>query len=391
MQENTLVFSIFLIFSGSALLATVALWARQSLLAAYIIIGIILGPWGLKWVTDAYVIHQVSDVGIVFLLFLLGLHLEPKRLWLMLKNVISIGVLSSFLFFSIGFLLAKLWGGYSFSECMIIGAAMMFSSTIIGLKMMPPTALHHHPVGEMMIGLLLFQDLLAILLLLILNIAGLGTFHMQDVTMISIGFPVIIILAFLLEQWFLMPLMTRFQRAREYMFLLAIAWCLSMSELSGYFGLSHEIGAFIAGVAIASENVAAYLAECLQPLRDFFLVLFFFSVGASFNLDYLSAIYIPALCLSAMLIIIKPLAFRFLCIWVGESVEMSSELGVRLGQASEFSLLISYIAMSSNLISPKASYLIQATTVITFFCSSYWVVSRYSTPLSMLEESLLGD
>ena len=205
MQENTLVFSIFLIFSGSALLATVALWARQSLLAAYIIIGIILGPWGLKWVTDAYVIHQVSDVGIVFLLFLLGLHLEPKRLWLMLKNVISIGVLSSFLFFSIGFLLAKLWGGYSFSECMIIGAAMMFSSTIIGLKMMPPTALHHHPVGEMMIGLLLFQDLLAILLLLILNIAGLGTFHMQDVTMISIGFPVIIILAFLLEQWFLMP------------------------------------------------------------------------------------------------------------------------------------------------------------------------------------------
>ncbi len=167
--------------------------------------------------------------------------------------------------------------------------------------------------------------------------------------------------------------------------MIAIAWCLSVSELAQLLKLSPEVGALVAGVSIATSPISLYIAESLEPVRDFFLVMFFFSVGASFNLHYLPTVAIPAITLALIMLGSKPFIFRALLGQVGEKIKTGWEVGMRLGQVSEFSLLITYIAMCSSLISDEASYLIQATTIITFIASSYIVVLKYPTPIALSE------
>lgn len=380
-MQNSIVFSIFLIFSGAAVLSTVALYTRQSLLVAYMLLGIILGPFGLKLIADPSTVREIGDVGIIFLMFLLGLNLQPQNLLHMFKKTTWIAVVSSVVFAAVGFLVAKAFG-FSVFQSATIGGAMMFSSTIIGLKLLPTTILHHQHTGEIMISILLMQDILAIIFLLVLH-ASLGGLKLIDLGMVTLSLPVLIALAFLFERYVLIKLFSRFDRVREYMFLLAIAWCLGLSELANYIGLSSEIGAFIAGVSIASSPIALYIAESLKPVRDFFLVMFFFAVGASFNSIAFPQVAVPSFILGILLLIVKPLTFRWLLGSVDEAKHVAWEVGFRLGQSSEFSLLIAYMAASSGLISAAASNLIQAATMITFIASSYIVVLKFPTPVAV--------
>lgn len=380
--SHTLIFSIFLIFAGAAVLSTFALWTRQSLLVAYMVLGGLLGPWGFKLIPNINLIHAVSDVGIIFLLFLLGLNLPVRKLVLMLQQAIWVAVISSIIFALMGYFIAWLWG-FTSAECAIIGAAMMFSSTIIGIKLLPTTVLHHLHTGEVMISILLLQDLIAILVLLLIHAVTSSGMIWSNVLLVVVGLPLILIFAYLFDRFILLPLFSRFNRIKEYLFLLAIGWCLAMTQLAITLGLSSEIGAFIAGVSLAASPVSVYIAESLKPVRDFFLVLFFFSVGAAFDLHYLPAVIIPAIILLILLSGIKPTTYRFLLTWVGEPSSVAWEVGVRLAQVSEFSLIIAYVALDSHIISPEAAYLIEATTILSFIVSSYWVVLKYPTPVAV--------
>lgn len=381
MLDHSLIFSIFIIFLGAAVLSTFALITRQSMLVAYMLLGILLGPWGLKWVGDAALVQRIGNVGIIFLLFLLGLHLPPQKLFHMLKKISLVGLVSSVLFALIGYGVGVAFG-YTQVESIIIGAAMMFSSTIIGIKLLPTTILHHQHTGEVMISVLLLQDLIAIAVLLIIHATTAGGSIIQDVSLVIFGFPAILLFAYVIERVILVRLLAKFSRIKEYMFLIAIAWCLSMAELASYLGLSNEIGAFIAGVSLAASPVSLYIAESLKPVRDFFLVMFFFSVGASFNLHDFPQVIGPAILLAGLLMVIKPVAYRFLLHFVGESKQVSWEVGARLGQVSEFSLIIAFVAESSHLLGTMAVNLIQAVTMLSFLISSYWVVMRYPTPVA---------
>ena len=195
-----------------------------------------------------------------------------------------------------------------------------------------------------------------------------------------------ILFAFAVEKYILVKLLARFDRTQEYVFLLSIGWCLSMSILARYMGLSEDIGAFVAGVALAASPISLFIAESLKPLRDFFLVMFFFAVGANFNFSYATQVVIPACLLALLMLVIKPLCFHLLLIKSGEKKNVSMEVGMRLGQASEFSLLVASIALSTKLISDVASNLIQATTILTFIVSSYVVVLKYPTPMSLSDK-----
>ena len=382
MFEHNIIFSIFLIFSGAAVLSTFALMTRQSMLVAYILLGILLGPWGLKLIDNIGMLRTVSDVGIIFLLFLLGLNLPPQKLITMFTKIKWVALISSIVFAVTGYGVAYFFN-YPVIECLVIGGAMMFSSTIIGIKLLPTTILHHQHTGEMMISVLLLQDLIAIAVLFLLHGTGREEKIFVDIALVLLGFPTILVLTYLFNRFILFPLFSKFNRIKEYLFLLAIAWCLSMAQLAASLDLSGEVGAFIAGVSLASRPVSVYISESLKPIRDFFLVLFFFSVGATFDLRFLPGVIIPSLILLTLLMVIKPVVYRLLLRWVGESKQVSWEVGVRLAQISEFSLIIAYMALSNSLIADKAAYLIETITILSFIISSYWVVMRYPTPLAI--------
>jgi Kef-type K+ transport system membrane component KefB len=262
---------------------------------------------------------------------------------------------------------------------------MMFSTTIIGIKLLPTTVLHHRHIGELMIGLLLLQDLLAIIVLMVLFSGASGdTGNMGRTLALSLmGLPLLAGGALLVVRYVLLPLITRFDHFHEYIFLLAIGWCLGLAECASLLGLSEEIGAFIAGITIATSPISQYIAVNLKPLRDFFLILFFFAVGARFDLLMLNQVWAPALLLALLVLGLKPVVYRFLLQGVSEKRSLAWDLGFRLGQASEFSLLIAYVAVGSALISEKASLLIQATTIITLLASSYIVVLNYPSPIAV--------
>ena len=384
MELSSITFSFFLIFSGAAVFASLALYTRQPLIIAYIALGACIGPYGLSLVKDLNLLSQIGHIGIIFLLFLLGLDMQPQALWATLRKSTVVAVFSSAIFLATGFAVTYLFG-YSTLDALIVGAAMMFSSTIIGIKLLPTTVLHHRHIGELMIGLLLLQDLLAIIVLMVLLSASSGSTEGmgKDLALSLLSLPLLAAGALLIVRYILLPLITRFDRFHEYIFLLAIGWCLGMAEAAKALGLSEEIGAFIAGITIATSPISQYIAVNLKPLRDFFLILFFFSVGARFDLAVLNQVLAPALLLAALVLGLKPVVYRFLLKGVSEKRSLAWDLGFRLGQASEFSLLIAYVAVGSALISEQASLLIQATTIITLLASSYIVVLNYPTPIAI--------
>ena len=138
MEQESLLFSFFLIFTGAALISTVALFFRQPLLVAYIVLGVILGPFGLEYIADASLLSDIAEFGILFLLFLLGLDMQPIKLLGTLKKTFLVTLASTAVFFLLGYSTGLLFN-YSGTESLVIGFAMVFSSTIIGIKLLPTT------------------------------------------------------------------------------------------------------------------------------------------------------------------------------------------------------------------------------------------------------------
>lgn len=379
MEQDSLLFSFFLIFTGAAILSTAALFLRQPLLVAYIVVGVILGPFGLEYISDPSLLTDIAEFGIIFLLFLLGLDMQPAKLFVTLKKTFLVTLASSLIFVLIGYSTGLLFA-FSQLEALVIGFAMIFSSTIIGIKLLPTTVLHQKHMGELMVGILLLQDFIAIFILVFLES---GSQEEVSTLRVLLALPLLIGLTYLCTRFLLINLVARFDQFKEYIFLLAIGWCLGIAAVAAEMGLSAEIGAFVAGVSLATNPISQYIAYSLKPLRDFFLVLFFFSLGAQFNVNLLGEILIPALLLAVLALTVKPVVFHYLLRRFSERNRLAWDAGLRLGQISEFSLLIAFVAAQYEVIGERASLLIQGAAILTFLVSSYIVVLFCPTPIAL--------
>jgi Kef-type K+ transport system membrane component KefB len=388
-METGITFTFAAIFLGAAVLSSIALYARQPIIIAYIALGVALGPFGLGVVSDMELVSGAGHVGIILLLFLLGLDMKPIALWNSLRQSTLVALVSAVVFAATGYGLSRVFG-FSGMDALLISAALVFSSTIIGIKLLPTTVLHHRHLGELMIALLLFQDLLAIIVLVMIESAGAEQPGPGTLLQPLLTLPLLGIVSWLSVRVVLLNLIKRFDRYHEYIFLLSIGWCLGMAELAIWMGLSAEIGAFIAGISIASSPIAQYIAISLKPLRDFFLVVFFFSVGSGLDMALLPGVALPAVVIAISFLALKPAVFHLLVRGVFDEPKLSWNLGLRLGQCSEFALLIAFLGLSKGLLGGSAATLIQAVTVITLLVSSYLVVLALPNPIA-IRESLRRD
>jgi len=383
-MDSGITFTFAAIFLGAAVLSSLALYARQPIIIAYIALGVALGPYGAGLVSDTDLVSGAGHVGIILLLFLLGLDMKPSALWNSLRQSTLVAVLSTLIFGVAGYAFSRLFS-FSHLDSILIGTALVFSSTIIGIKLLPTTVLHHKHLGELMIALLLFQDVIAIVVLVVMESLGGGEYAARDLLMPLVTLPLLALLSWISVKTVLLALITRFDRYHEYIFLLSIGWCLGMAELAIFMGLSAEIGAFVAGVSIASSPIAQYIAISLKPLRDFFLVVFFFSVGSGLDMQALPRLAVPAMAMATLFLLLKPVVYQWLVRGVFDEPKLAWNLGMRLGQCSEFSLLIAFLGASKGLLSTDAATLIQACTVITLLASSYMVVLRLPTPIAITD------
>jgi len=381
-MDSGITFTFAVIFLGAAVLSSLALYARQPIIIAYIALGVALGPYGAGLVSDTDLVSGAGHVGIILLLFLLGLDMKPSALWNSLRQSTLVAVLSTLVFGVAGYALSRLFS-FTHLDSILIGTALIFSSTIIGIKLLPTTVLHHKHLGELMIALLLFQDVIAIVVLVVMESVGGGEYAVRDLLMPLVTLPLLALVSWASVKTILLALIKRFDRYHEYIFLLSIGWCLGMAELAIFMGLSAEIGAFVAGVSIASSPIAQYIAMSLKPLRDFFLVVFFFSVGSGLDLQALPRVALPAIAMATLFLLLKPLVYQWLVRGVFEEPKLAWNLGLRLGQCSEFSLLIAFLGTAKGVLSADAATVIQACTILTLLVSSYLVVLRLPNPIAI--------
>lgn len=380
MYLDNLIFQLSIIIIGAAFLGTLFLYAKQPIIIAYIAIGVMLGPSGYGLIKQTGTIEQISHFGIILLLFLIGLNLQPGKLMHLFKKTSPL-TLSTSLIFGLSALVFALLINFELNNALIFAAAMMFSSTVIGLKLIPTTTLHHKRKGEIMTSVLLIQDILAIVIILFITGEKGDSTLIAFIVLIS-KFALMWLFAFIGVKYIMTPLLMKFDVVQEYTFLATLAWCLLWAEGGYLLGLSYELGAFVAGLSIASCRVALIIAEHLKPLREFFLILFFFAVGAELNLNMESHLILAAIMFGILIVPLKAIIFQKAFRITGESPELSKELAVRLSQSSEFSLLVAFSALSMGLLSKDSAMVIQLTTITSFIISTYWVVMKYPTTIT---------
>ena len=367
-----------LVISMAALLSWLSLVLRQPVILGYILCGVLIGPSGFSLVRDVQFVDDIGRVGVTLLLFLAGMVLHPQKMAQLFRQTALLTLGSCGLLFPLGAGLAWMWG-FGFQDAAIVGLACMFSSTILVVKLLPTTTLHHQHMGAVCIAVLIAQDMIAVGCLLF--ISGLGAGAPGQALWLPMKAVALVGAAFAAEQWILRRMLRFSDHFHETLYLLCMGWCLAVAVAAEEIGLSLEAGAFIAGVAVARSPVAFFLSEGLKPLRDFFLVLFFFALGARLELASLGTVLWPALILVAILMVIKPLSTYVLLRGSGETAPFSWETALRLGQASEFSLILAFAAQKEGVLSDQGAQLVQLMAYLTLIASSYLVVLRFPTPL----------
>ncbi len=378
--QNDQFLEMTFIFAGSAVMAALFILMRQPVILAYIILGIILGPMCFNQVSSDN-LQTVSHFGITLLMFLLGLELPPAKVKGMAGKSAVVTLFTSFAFFAVTTLYMGFTGS-NWVEAAVVGLALMFSSTAVALKLIPTTDLHHQRLGEIMIGVLLFQDILAITTIVVMQGAAHGDAGVVSILILLLKIIALAGGSLLAVRYGLGYLMERFSVIHEYIFIAYIAWCLLGASVANALGLSAEMGAFVAGVSLATSPATLVVAELLKPVREFFMVIFFFCVGAAFDFKFTWISAAIAAGLVIVLQIAKPLIFAFALRRVGEKPKVSLQVGNRLAQASEFSIILGFSALSANYISKNAFGIIQICVIASFLISTLIVTRRYHTPIS---------
>ena len=371
---------ICIIVVGGALLAWLANRFRQPILVGYFACGLILGPWGFGLIHSTELFENISRIGITLLLFLAGLVLHPSRLARFFKLAIFVTLGSSIITCLIVSLFLIIFG-FGFTESVVAGMALMLSSTVLATKLLPTTTLHQKRMGGICIAILIAEDIIAVLLLMLLSLSPSENLF-KFILILNAKAILMVVGVILFERYILRKMMTSASRYGELLLMLCLGWCLGIAALAEHLGLSYEIGAFIAGVVMARTKISYIFSESLKPLRDFFLLFFFFVLGAEFDVVNVPSVLLPAVLLGAIIITIRPLYLSLLLRAMKEKKEFSMEIGYRLGQASEFALIIAMAASSSGKLGTTATQLVQLVTILTMIASSYIIVFKYPTPIS---------
>ncbi len=360
---------------------------RQPLIIGHIITGFLVGQFALGLFNNLETLELFSQLGLSFLLFSVGLTLNPK----MLKDFGLASTISGFaqvlLTGGVGVYISMLLG-YDWVTSLYIGIALSFSSTVIVLKLLSDKGDLDKLYVKLSIGSLLLQDLIAIVLLFVIPfITGSQGNAGELVRTLALGI-VFAIGVFLFSHYVIRHLHTYLTRSQELLFLFATAWGIGISSLFSSIGFSLEGGALIAGVALASLPSRHEIGARLAPLRDFFIVAFFILLGTRMVVSDFSEILIPAIILSLFVLIGNPLIQLIVMGFLGYRKKTSFQTGMMAAQISEFSLILVALGVTLGQITPSVLSTVTLVGIITIFISSYLIL--YSDTLYRYAAPFLG-
>lgn len=380
----------------AAIISLVMRFLRQPLIVGHIITGILVGRYALGLFQNIQTLELFSHLGIAFLLFSVGLNLNPR----MLKQYGMASVMNTFgqvvLTGGAGVAISMLLG-YGWITALYVGIAISFSSTVIVLKLLADKGDLDKLYVKISIGSLLLQDLIAIILLFAIPIiagsSGVGSNLLLTLFLgLIAGVGVFAFAHYVIR--YLHPYLTRSQ---ELLFLFANAWAIGIAILFQNIGFSLEGGALIAGVALSTLPSSHEISARLTPLRDFFIVSFFILLGTRLVVSDFSGILIPAIILSLFVLIINPLIQLVVMGVLGYRKKTSFQTGMMAAQISEFSLILIGVGVTLNQVVPSVLSTVTLVGIITIFISTYLIyysdkLYRYVSPyLGIFEKKQIRE
>ena len=383
-SELTLLLNLGFIVITAAGFAFLGKLVKMPSIVAYIIAGIVLGP-GLGIVQLDHSLELISELGIALLLFLVGLELSLQKIKDLGRVAIILGGLQVPMTAAGAYVISTLMG-FSVMECVFLAATVTFSSTVVVIKLLDQKGATSRLFGRIAISLFLAQDIVVIIGLTILSGLGSGgdePFEMVTLTKsLGIAFAgmVILLLVSLFASRCVLPKPFAWaSRSPDTVFIWALCWCFLVVLLAHQFHLSVEIGAFLAGIAIAQLPIHEDLHRRLHPLMTFFVAVFLVTLGIQMDISVLGEVWKYALGLSVFVIIAKPLIVFIILSRLRYSEYTAFQAATASGQVSEFAFILLGLGAGAGLIEGRVVSLGGMVGILTIAISSYLIL--YSDPL----------
>ena len=369
MTNLSILFDIGILIVLSAILANIARSLRQPLILGYVFAGVLLGPVGFSLIKNLDLISTISELGITFLLFIVGLELDLKKFREIGSLIFITGVSQVLITFALGFFFARIYFGVI--ESTYIGLILAFSSTMIVIKLLSDKNHLETLHGRIILGILLVQDILVVIALPMLS-----TFNNLSLESISISFFkgfLLFVIALFANRFIFYYILRLTAKIQELLFISAISICFLFAGLAYYLGFSIAIGAFLAGVSLASFPYNIEIVGRIKSLKDFFSVLFFASLGVQLVFTGISSKIPFIIGLILITLILKPTIVFIILKIFGHQNRTAFLSGLSLAQISEFSLVIAALGITFGAISTSTFSITIIVAIITITLTSYFM------------------
>lgn len=345
----------------AAIGAIVAKFLRQPAIVGYLLAGVIVSGFA-----EHELVASMGQIGVTLLLFLVGLELPTDELKHMGKTALITGIAQIFFTSMIGFGISILLG-FSLVSAMFVGLALSFGSTVLVINLLSQKKDLQSLYGRIAVGFLLVQDFVAIGMLVALSGLSGGIFWTLAKGIILVG----------LSVWLSGQIIPRaldwFGSSTEILFITSLGWCLVVAAFvsSPIVGFSPEIGGFLAGLTLANAAQNLQIVSRIKPLRDFFMTLFFVSLGAGMNLSALPYLWPLVFVLTGVVLVVNPVVIMTILGILGYSRRIGFFVGITVAQVSEFSLIIVALASKFGYVPPIVLSLVAMVSILTMLISAY--------------------
>lgn len=388
-----LIIDLALILGAAAITTLIFKKLKQPIVLGYIIAGVLVSPQVnlIPTVVDQASIKIWAEIGVIFLLFSLGLEFSFKKL-VRVGGTASITALTEIVFITVGGYFVGYWMGWKPIDCIFLGGMLASSSTTIIIKAFDELGVKTKQFARIVFGVLIVEDIVVILLLVLLpTIAISQQIHGGEL------FGTILKLAFFLLLWFLLGIFllpTFLKRAsglldREMMLLLSIGLCLGMVMLATEVGFTAELGAFVMGSIFAETTSSDKVENILHSLKDLFGAVFFVSVGMMIDLHTIWEYRVPVILITLLTILGKFLSTSIGALLSGQPLKQSVQAGMSMAQIGEFAFIVATLGLSLGVISDFLFPVAVGVSAITTFTTPYMI--RFSEPFYLWLEKLLPE
>ncbi|MFR8836885.1 cation:proton antiporter [Bacteroides nordii] len=380
----TLIADLALILISASIITLLFKWLKQPLVLGYIVAGLLAGPYVhiFPTVGDIANINIWAEIGVVFLLFALGLEFSFKKLINVGSTAFITATTEVISMLLIGYMVGYLLG-WGTMNSIFLGGMLSMSSTTIIIKAFDDLGLRSQRFTGIVFGTLVVEDLIAILMMVLLSTMAVSKDFMGEELLVSVLKVVFFLILWFLIGIFILPAFLKKAKKlmnNETLLIVSLGLCLGMVVLATYTGFSAALGAFIMGSILAETVEAEHIEHIIQPVKDLFGAIFFVSVGMLVNPAVLVEYACPVIIITLVTIVGKAIFSSLGVLLSGESLNISIKSGFSLAQIGEFAFIIAGLGVSLKILDPFISPIIVAVSVITTFTTPYFI--RLANPFA---------